>query len=127
MQHLNLIFVFEDEWPYIKKWIDKSVKKGRLTQAQADERLRRYKEAARGEIVYKPAFLRDLPGKYYFATPAATKLKKIFPKAIPKAYSPSQENFDQGVSKWLRIQFQDEEDTRDYLVAEFKKYNNGEK
>ena len=127
MQHLNLVFVFKDEWPYIKKWLGKSVKSGQLTQEEADERLERYKEMSKGEIVYDTDFLKDLPGKHYFVTRAATKLQKIFPGSIPNVYSPEQEDFNQGVTRWLRTQFSDDEATQNYLVAEFKQYNKGKK
>lgn len=127
MQHLNLIFIFHDEWPYIRKWLDKSVRKGQLTQQQAERQFERFQEKADGKIVFDPNFLTDLPGKHYFATHAATKLKNIFPGSIPRVYSPSQENFGHGISKWLYLQFKGEVSTRDYLMAEFKKYNKGKK
>ncbi len=122
MKHLELIFIFEDEWPHIKQGIDESVGKGGLTQKQADEQLQYYKKKAEGKIVYNPAFIKNLPGKHYFATSGATKLQKIFPKKIPRVYSSSQKDFDQGVKKWLGIQFDDRKGTRDYLRDEYGKY-----
>jgi len=127
MRHLDLIFVFEDEWPYMKKQFDKSVGKNGVTQRRVDDQLRRYKDKARGKSIYKPEFTRDLPGKHFFATHAATKLARLFPKSVPSAYSSSQENFNQSISKWLRIQFKDQPSTRDFLRAEYSKYNKGEK
>jgi hypothetical protein len=127
MRHLDLIFVFEDEWPYMKKQFDKSVGKNGVTQRQVDEHFRRYKDKAGGKPLYNPDFTRNLPGKHYFATPAATKLGKIFPKFVPSAYSPSKEIFERSIARWIRTQFNDQTSTRDFLIAEFGKYNNGEK
>jgi hypothetical protein len=127
MRNLDLVFIFKDEWSYIEKWLNKSVGKNGFTQQQADEQLERYKEQAKGKVIYNSAFTRDLPGKHYFATPAATKLGSIFPKSIPSAYSSSQEDFEQSISKWLRIQFKGRKSTRDFLRAEYRKYNKGEK
>ncbi len=127
MQHLNLVFVFKDEWPYIKNWLGKSVKNGRLTQEEADKRLERYKEKSEGKIVYDTDFLNNLPGKHYFVTRGARKLSKIFPGSIPNVYSPEQEDFNQGVTRWLRTQFRNDEATQDFLVAEYKQYNKGRK
>jgi hypothetical protein len=111
----------------MKKQFDKSVGKNGVTQRRVDEQFRRYKDKARGKPVYKPDFVRDLPGKHFFATHSATKLARLFPKSVPSAYSPSQEDFDQSIMKWLRIQFQDQPSTRDFLRAEYTKYNKGEK
>jgi len=127
IKHLDLIFIFKDEWPHIKKQLDKSVGKGNFTQGQADEQLQHYKKMAKGKPVYEPDFLKNLPGKYYFATSAATKLKKIFPNNVPMVYSRSQKNFGHNIMKWLRLQFDGQKATRDYLRAEFKKYNEGKK
>ena len=127
MQNLNLIFVFKDEWPHIKKQLDKSVGENGVTQKQVDAQLERYKEQAKGKVIYNPAFTRDLPGMHFFATPAATKLGQIFPNTIPTVYSPSQKNFDQSIMKWLWVQFKGEKTKRDFLRAEYKKYNKGEK
>ena len=127
MQHLELIFIFKDEWTYIRKQLDKSVGKNGFTQKHADEQLQRYKEKAKGKIIFDPGFTKDLPGKHYLATHSATKLARLFPKSVPSAYSSSQENFDQSISKWLGIQFRGQTSTQDYLRTEYRKYNKGEK
>jgi hypothetical protein len=127
MTGLNFIFVFKDEWPTIKKNLGKSVAKGELTQAQADKRLNQLKQKADWGMVYDPSFMNDLPSEYYFATDRFKKLRSIYPKAIPQAYSTSKNNFDNSVSQWIRSQFKDDKETQNFLVAEYKKYNQGEK
>jgi hypothetical protein len=127
MREIKFIFLFKDEWPTIKKNLDKSVAKGELTQAQADKRLNQLKQKADWGMLYDPSFTNDLPSEYYFATDRFKKLKSIYPKAIPQAYSASKNNFENSVSQWIRSQFKGEKETRDFLVAEYKKYNKGKK
>ena len=127
MRELKLVFVFEDEWPTIKKNLDKSVKKGEITQAQANEQLTRLKQKANWGMAYDPSFMDDLPSEHYFASARSTKLKNIYPNSFPSAYSLSKNNFKNSISKWIRSQFKDQKDTQDFLVAEYKKYNKGHK
>ncbi len=127
MDGINLVFLFNDEWPHIKKNLDKSVKKGKLTPAQASEQLKYLKKKAKGKMVYDPSFMKGLPSEYYFAPDLDGDWKDIFPKAFPVAFSPSNDNFDHSIAQWIRSQFEDEEATQDFLVAEYLKYNKGEK
>jgi hypothetical protein len=127
MSGLDLVFVFQDEWPYIKKNMGKSVTKGEITQVQADERLNQLKQKANWGMVYDPSFMDNLPSEHFFATERFTKLKKIFPKSIPQAYSPSKNNFENSISQWIQNHYKSNKETKEFLVAEYKKYNQGEK
>ena len=110
-----------------QKNLDKSVKKGEITQAQANEQLTRLKQKANWGMAYDPSFMDDLPSEHYFASARSTKLKNIYPNSFPSAYSLSKNNFTNSISKWIRSQFKDQKDTQDFLVAEYKKYNKGQK
>lgn len=127
MKDLNLIFVFKDEWPTIKRNLGKSVAKGEITQAQANKQLTYLKQKAKGEIVYDPTFINDLPSKHYFVTERFTKLKNIYPTSIPRAYSPSQNSFENSITQWIKSHFKNQKATKAFLVAEYKKYSQGEK